>query len=552
MLWEKFRVIEVCFSERNPLLTLQFDEYLQKKLLFTEGGQRDVEISYALQYFIVADNMPFNVVNNRGFRRLVKTLAPLYKLPARSTITGQIKSTAEALAAVQRIELSNADHLTITSDLWTDTMNSRNFLGTTVHYIKGVEFKTVKLGVIRMFESHTADNISCQFRKLLSDWDVNIDNVAACVTDNAANILKAVSDTFGDEKQLSCFAHNLNLVMESSAKCVAPIIDKVKAVVTFTKQSTDIRGRLTKLQNERGERTHKLKDHVATRWNSEFTMIERFIELAPDLILVLYNFRNAPPMPTPQELDACKELTQLMRPLNEATTEMSGESYVTISAVIPIFSCMHTYISKINVVTEPGKKLKVTLLQELEFRFAGLEAKGIYAKATVLDPRYKRLHFKRVICAAKAVASITKEAAALNADYCEIDPEPESAPCRQDESSSLWASHDAIYNQWDKRVDPSNVSQAVSDELHMYLSSPLEDRKSNPLIFWNTNKFRFPYIYKLAQKYLSIIATSVPAERLFSNAGDIMTPERNQLSDENLNNLIFLHGVPEEVFFSQK
>jgi len=162
-----------------------------------------------------------------------------------------------------------------------------------------------------MFESHTADNISHQFRKLLSDWGIKTENVVACVTNNAANILKAASDAFGNEKQLSYFAQNLNLMMENSVKCVASIVDKVKAVVTFTKQSTDVRGRLTKLQNARGERQHKLKDHVATRWNSEFMMLERFIELAPDLVQVLYNFDKAPPMPIPLELLVCKELTQL-------------------------------------------------------------------------------------------------------------------------------------------------------------------------------------------------------------------------------------------------
>jgi hypothetical protein len=83
---------------------------------FPEGGQKDSEITLALQYLIVADNLPFDIVNHRGFRRFVKTVAPLYKIPARSTITEKINKTAQAIAAVQRIELGKANNITVTSD----------------------------------------------------------------------------------------------------------------------------------------------------------------------------------------------------------------------------------------------------------------------------------------------------------------------------------------------------------------------------------------------------------------------------------------------------
>jgi hAT family C-terminal dimerisation region len=414
-------------------------------------------------------------------------------------------------------------------------------MGTTVHFVTGIDFHTIKLGVIRMTDSHTADKISREFKNLLTKWGIEDHQVAACVTDNAANILKATSDTFGVKRQIGCFAHSLNLVMENSVHCIAPIIDKVKAVVTFSRQSSEVRSKLERLQVG-DERQHKIKDYVATRWNSVYTMLKRFVELAPDLVTVLYNFEKAPPMPSTQELQICSELVSLMAPLNEATVEMSGENYVTVSKVIPIVACIHNCVSGTTATSPLAKDLKVKLLQELEFRFANIETKAIYAKATILDPRYKRVHFKRAVCAANAVQAITREVMD-DSNNVAIDP-----PSNEATPSTLWESHDKMV-QMAELSEKNDDSQNVADEIHHYLSAKLKPRDTNPLEFWRENCLRYKFLHKVANKYLAIVATSVPAERLFSNAGDIMRPERNQLSDENLNNLVFLHGVPEEIFF---
>ena len=44
----------------------------------------------------------------------------------------------------------------------------------------------------------------------------------------------------------------------------------------------------------------------------------------------------------------------------------------------------------------------------------------------------------------------------------------------------------------------------------------------------------------MAKKYLCIPATSVPSERVFATAGDIVTAQGYQLRSEHIDKLIFL------------
>jgi len=67
---------------------------------------------------------------------------------------------------------------------------------------------------------------------------------------------------------------------------------------------------------------------------------------------------------------------------------------------------------------------------------------------------------------------------------------------------------------------------------------PVIDLRKKPLQWWNLNKHILPNLAKLA---LSIVATSVPSERLFSVAGNIVSAKRATLLSENVEKLVFLH-----------
>ena len=54
-------------------------------------------------------------------------------------------------------------------------------------------------------------------------------------------------------------------------------------------------------------------------------------------------------------------------------------------------------------------------------------------------------------------------------------------------------------------------------------------------------KRRFPNLKILALKYLAVPGSSVPSERLFSKAGELVSERRNRLKPKNIDMMLFLN-----------
>lgn len=84
-------------------------------------------------------------------------------------------------------------------------------MGLTAHYLVQENHKSVTIGVEELTDRHTADYLEEKLIELIAKWNIKKE-IVAVVSDSAANIKKAIIDTFGADKQLPCFAHLLNLI----------------------------------------------------------------------------------------------------------------------------------------------------------------------------------------------------------------------------------------------------------------------------------------------------------------------------------------------------
>lgn len=78
-------------------------------------------------------------------------------------------------------------------------------------------------------------------------------------------------------------------------------------------------------------------------------------------------------------------------------------------------------------------------------------------------------------------------------------------------------------------------------ELRRYFEEPNIERSIYPLDWWRNNANRFLRLHKIAAKYLCIPGSSVPSDRLFSKAGQLVSERRNRLKPENIDTILFLN-----------
>ncbi|GBB92022.1 hypothetical protein RclHR1_19520001 [Rhizophagus clarus] len=78
------------------------------------------------------------------------------------------------------------------------------------------------------------------------------------------------------------------------------------------------------------------------------------------------------------------------------------------------------------------------------------------------------------------------------------------------------------------------------DEISCYIKSQDIRIKDDPLMWWSNHRNSFPTLMQLARKYLSILAISVPSERLFSDTENHILHNNNNSSSSRTPNISYL------------
>ncbi|XP_048036276.1 E3 SUMO-protein ligase ZBED1-like [Megalobrama amblycephala] len=480
----------------------RIDESLVSTL--PHNSERAKRITRSVACFIAKDLRPYSVVENAGFRHMLKTIEPRYKLPTRATFSD---SAFPAL------------------------------------------YKETKAKTRAVYESHTGAHMARLLLDVVEEWQLT-DKSVVLVTDNAANMISAAEiGKFPHEK---CFAHTLNLAAQRALKlpAVSRLLGRVRRISAYFHRSTKAKHLFEENQRVVLKLTSPLKliTDVATRWNSAHDMMERFLQLQAavhaTLLSPALNVDESDIVPLSRaDLANVEEVVKTLKPVKDATVFMSEESSPTVSLIAPVYAqllqSMSDTIGDQPLIHDVKNAIKTDLLK----RYNSEAEKKILHTSSALDPRFKGLPFLTEEERLDVSAGVISEAASLE-EYerkqrTEADEAPgrtgssgtkeellsvddnvsdsvgPSAPKRRASSLLLSFLGPAFINDTSEPAVQSKTTDAsAEEEMDLYCRSPAVPLSEDPLDWWHRHKGTFPLHSRLAKRYLCIPGTSVSAESL--------------------------------------
>ena len=152
--------------------------------------------------------------------------------------------------------------------------------------------------------------------------------------------------------------------------------------------------------------------------------------------------------------------------------------------------------------------------------------------ATFLDPRFKHFNWATLDERDKALQLVkTKYDALKSSLHIPDNTELTEDKDQNDDDNDFFR---------DLEGDCTQTITDDDDEVLRYKNIKNIKVKEDPLTWWVNHRDSFPILTQLARKYLSIPATSVPSERLFSDAGNHISAKRTRLSPDLVNKVLFL------------
>lgn len=125
----------------------------------------------------------------------------------RNLIMGYSKEVREMYAKEMQDALADGELLSLTMDEWT-SLSNRKYMNVNVHSTNG---RFWGLGLARVFGSAPSERCRKIMKKLLKDFNLNLDNIASVTTDGA-RVMKKMGREIGPDHQI-CFAHGLHLAV---------------------------------------------------------------------------------------------------------------------------------------------------------------------------------------------------------------------------------------------------------------------------------------------------------------------------------------------------
>jgi zinc finger BED domain-containing protein 1 (E3 SUMO-protein ligase ZBED1) len=510
---------------RVPLTQKPLDEFLKSST--PHGKEKTGRLTNALIQWLVKDTQPLSTVEKESFRDFMKAVDPCYKVPCEHTVKTIIAAKFENGKEKLTNILREANSISLTLDYWT-SLAQQPYLGITAHWVtKGFKLIEVLLSCENVPYPHTSEETSRTLLKTLDIYEIPKSKIICASTDNSADMIKAMRLTNID--RIPCTSHSIALVVKAGLNTIPNFVAKVKKLISHFSGLPKQRQLLEEVQIANNKPVRTVISPTETRWNSFYLALERLVDIHSSICILAAKLdgndseeesrevsRNLNEKKlTDNEISFAKDLIEILKPFEEATRIVGGSKYATLCIMVPVIKNLEnrfgTGAESMDTLVDSVKK---AICKKMESRWNDQNTSyyTLGNRAMFFDPRFKDLRFlnfdqmNTVTCFIKNI---------YNSRVREIETNTSTISQVEESNNDILSSFFAN--------TPLEQNVNAKDELTRYNEIPTQkiNIKSDPFEWWRIHSLQFPILASMARDYLAIPATSVPSERLFSDAGKV-------------------------------
>lgn len=487
----------------------------------------------------------------------------------------------------------NISKFAFTIDAWS-AKTRKSFYGITIHYVdENWVLQSCILDFVPSDGKHAGLDIAKIFLNVLEFYNITnkvagitVDNVSANSTfiQELGNMLLDKSILFDPENQhFRCLAHVINLsvqdilslmeiendnfcaeqptnedgeqiedtfiVIQETDNCIVKVVKKVRQLHNKIRNTESLTNKLENCCNILDIKYKKPISDSKTRWNSSFEMLKTAYHLKSALDMLCKNNKDINQyLLKAEEWNFIKLITDFLEDFKKVSEKISGEKYVTLPLAVVAFNCLLDKIEKKSFVLDDKvdrNQNDEKLIQAFQKGRDKLikhynKCNWIYCVSLILDPRIKAEGLDLTTWGREMKKQTLEKFKSLYKEYYdeysnekEIK-EPSAKKRKTDNNNENTIDFEILFLK-------SDVTSDWEKEINNYLQSPRPGPKTDILVWWKNYSSAYPIISRMAKDILCIPATSVPIERVFSEASQVVTKNRCSLENQSMRELICIN-----------
>ncbi|KAK3925257.1 LINE-1 retrotransposable element ORF2 protein, partial [Frankliniella fusca] len=298
-------------------------------------------LHYAVSYYIVTSNRPLNTVEKDGFKAMLHAFKPSYKLLSRRTLTDTyVPRCVEQVRSHIKSLLNDAEVFSMTSDNWTSDAGVP-FTSLTAHFFdkEWVSLYAVTLSCRATHVRHTGANLKDFFTDEMNSWNLDPKNCVALTTDNASE-MRVASEMLG-VPHMRCIGHTIQNGVEEllGLPSIKPVIKVAKDLLAWS-NTPKVRSAYVAWAQKTHNAVPKVLPSISpTRWWTELTLLKQICESHDyfrEFAASYQRGKHQNVIPGEKTMFVIRALVTALRPLEAIVTDLSADTYVTASAVLPV------------------------------------------------------------------------------------------------------------------------------------------------------------------------------------------------------------------------